>query len=126
MTILVLTYLRHPSYSLSISEQISSAQQLVCSAGEARSPGLARGSTGLIMVVVEPRCENGSVGLHVEGPNQSSPQDAVVLNTLSYAYSGHHPIISDISLTLLKGSRCLLLGANGAGEPLCPSLHCMQ
>ena len=72
------------------------------------------------MVHVEPRCENGSVGLHVEGPNQASPQDAVVLSTLSYAYSGHQPIISDISLTLPKGSRCLLLGANGAGEPLRP------
>lgn len=72
------------------------------------------------MVHVEPRCENGSIGLHVEGPNQCSPQDAVVLNTLSYAYLGHQPIISDISLTLPKGSRCLLLGANGAGEPLCP------
>lgn len=71
------------------------------------------------MVHVEPRCENGSIGLHVEGPSQSSPQDAVVLSTLSYAYSGHQPIISDISLTLPKGSRCLLLGANGAGEPLC-------
>ena len=71
------------------------------------------------MVHVEPRCENGSIGLHVEGPNQSSPQDAVVLSTLSYAYSGHRPIISDISLTLPKGSRCLLLGANGAGKPLC-------
>ena len=71
------------------------------------------------MVHAEPRCENGSIGLHVEGPNQSSPQNAVVLSTLSYAYSGHQPIISDISLTLPKGSRCLLLGANGAGEPLC-------
>ena len=70
------------------------------------------------MVHVEPRCKNGSIGLHVEGPNESSSQDAVVLNTLSYAYSGHRPIVSDISLTLPKGSRCLLLGANGAGEPL--------
>lgn len=58
-----------------------------------------------------------SVGVHVEGPNQHSPEDAVVLNTLSYAYSGHRPIVSDISLTLPKGSRCLLLGANGAGQP---------
>ena len=73
------------------------------------------------MVYVETCCENGSLELHVEGPNQSSPQDAIVLNTLSYAYSGHHPVISDISLTLPKGSRCLLLGANGAGEPLCLS-----
>ena len=73
------------------------------------------------MVHVEPCCENGSIGLHMEGPSESSPQDAIVLNTLSYAYSGHQPIISDISLTLPKGSRCLLLGANGAGESLCLS-----
>ena len=109
-----------PLQSLSIKEAGCSAQQQMCSAGSAGNPGLAKGSlTGLTMVHVEPRCENGSIGLHVEGPNQSSPQDAVVLSTLSYAYSGHQPIISDISLTLPKGSRCLLLGANGAGEPLC-------
>ena len=69
------------------------------------------------MVQAEPRHGNGSIGVHVEGPNEQSPEDAVVLNTLSYAYSGHRPIVSDISLSLPKGSRCLLLGANGAGEP---------
>ena len=68
------------------------------------------------MVQAEPRHGNGSIGVHVEGPNEQSPENAVVLNTLSYAYSGHCPIFSDISLSLPKGSRCLLLGANGAGE----------
>ena len=70
------------------------------------------------MVQAEPQQENGSIGVHVEGPNAQSPEDAVVLNTLSYAYSGHRPIVSTISLSLPKGSRCLLLGANGAGETL--------
>ena len=68
------------------------------------------------MVQAEARHGNGSIGVHVEGPNEQSPEDAVVLNTLTYAYSGHRPIVSDISLSLPKGSRCLLLGANGAGE----------
>ena len=68
------------------------------------------------MVQADVRHGNGSIGVHVEGPNELSPEDAVVLNTLSYAYSGHRPIVSDISLSLPKGSRCLLLGANGAGE----------
>lgn len=55
---------------------------------------------------------------HVAGPNEKSAEDAVVINSLSYAYSGHKPIISDISLTLPEGSRCLLIGANGAGTYL--------
>jgi ABC-type multidrug transport system fused ATPase/permease subunit len=58
---------------------------------------------------------SASMGVHADGPNDHSVEDAVVLNTLSYAYSGHRPIVSDLSLTLPKGSRCLLLGANGAG-----------
>ena len=68
------------------------------------------------MVQADLRHGNGSIGVHVEGPNEQSPEDAVVLNTLSYSYSGHCPILSDISLSLPRGSRCLLLGANGAGE----------
>ena len=74
-----------------------------------------KASPGPVMVQADPAT---SMGVHVEGPNEHSPEDAVVLNTLSYAYSGHRPIVSNISLTLPKGSRCLLLGANGAGQPL--------
>jgi len=51
------------------------------------------------MVQAEPHQENGSIGVHVEGPNEQSPEDAVVLNTLSYAYSGHRPIVSNIAFT---------------------------
>lgn len=72
------------------------------------------------MVQAESGHSNGSIGVHVTGPDEYSPQDAVVLNTLSYAYTGHRPIVSDISLSLPKGSRCLLLGANGAGAVHCP------
>lgn len=68
------------------------------------------------MVQADPRQGNGSIGVHVEAPNEQSVKDAVVLSTLNYSYSGHRPIISDISLSLPKGSRCLLLGANGAGD----------
>ncbi len=57
-----------------------------------------------------------SVSAEVVGPNEQSECDAVVLNSLSYAYAGHRPVLSNISLKLPRGSRCLLVGANGAGK----------
>lgn len=39
----------------------------------------------------------------------------LAVNSLSYAYPGSLPVISDFTLKLPPGSRCLLLGANGAG-----------
>lgn len=57
-------------------------------------------------------------------PQQSSSVSAadipdelpLSINSLSYAYPGALPVISDFTLQLPRGSRCLLLGANGAGE----------
>lgn len=40
----------------------------------------------------------------------------LAINSLSYAYPGALPVISDFTLNLPSGSRCLLLGANGAGN----------
>ncbi len=59
-----------------------------------------------------------TLSAEVIGPNEHSEPDAVVLNSLSYAYAGHRPVLSDLSLKLPRGSRCLLIGANGAGECL--------
>ena len=58
----------------------------------------------------------------VVGPDGDSEPDTVVLNSLSYAYAGHRPVLSDISLRLPRGSRCLLIGANGAGKWHLPGL----
>ena len=44
----------------------------------------------------------------------------LAINSLSYSYPGALPVISEFTLNLPRGSRCLLLGANGAGET---SLH---
>ncbi|DBA89037.1 TPA: ABC transporter I member 20 [Trebouxia sp. C0005] len=57
-------------------------------------------------------------------PRQSSSVSAadvsdelpLSINSLSYAYPGALPVISDFTLHLPRGSRCLLLGANGAGD----------
>ncbi|CAL8468267.1 g7807 [Coccomyxa elongata] len=71
------------------------------------------------MVALPPMPSNAdgpSVSAEVVGPNERSECDAVVLNSLSYAYAGHRPVLSDISLELPRGSRCLLVGANGAGK----------
>lgn len=46
--------------------------------------------------------------------------DAITVNSLQYAYPGHSPVISNFSLSLPRGSRCLLVGANGAGKFLLP------
>lgn len=48
--------------------------------------------------------------------NSSSNDLPLAINSLSYAYPGALPVISDFTLNLPSGSRCLLLGANGAGN----------
>jgi ABC-type bacteriocin/lantibiotic exporter with double-glycine peptidase domain len=41
---------------------------------------------------------------------------ALVIKNLDFTYSGApQPCLKDISLSLPKGSRCLLVGDNGAG-----------
>ena len=67
------------------------------------------------MVAQPTTADRPPIAVQVEGPSQESPEDAVVLRSLSYAYAGHRPMLSDISLSLPRGSRCLLVGANGAG-----------
>jgi CCR4-NOT complex subunit CAF16 len=41
---------------------------------------------------------------------------SLVIRNLAYAYPGGEEILSDFSLELPPGSRCLLSGANGAGK----------
>jgi CCR4-NOT complex subunit CAF16 len=50
------------------------------------------------------------------GPQAPQDVTAVSLNSLSFAYPGCAPSVRDVSLDLPRGSRCLLIGANGAGE----------
>lgn len=40
----------------------------------------------------------------------------MVLQELQFAYPGCQPFLKGVSLQLPKGSRTLLIGANGAGE----------
>ena len=47
---------------------------------------------------------------------EADGNDAIEVNSLTYAYPGYRPIISDFTLKLPPGSRCLLIGANGAGK----------
>ncbi len=71
----------------------------------------------MVAVPPSPSTTGGpSVSAEVVGPNEDSEINAVVLNSLSYAYAGYRPVLSDISLKLPRGSRCLLVGANGAGK----------
>lgn len=61
---------------------------------------------------------SGGVSIAAVGPlndTREPDKDTVVVNTLSFAYPGHKPLISGMSLRLPRGSRCLLIGANGAG-----------
>lgn len=53
--------------------------------------------------------------------NAGDPEENVVeVSDLEFAYGGQAPFISKFSLKLKRGSRCLLVGANGAGEfPTC-------
>ena len=48
--------------------------------------------------------------------SSASAECPLAINSLSYAYPGSLPVISDFTLNLPPGSRCLLLGANGAGR----------
>jgi CCR4-NOT complex subunit CAF16 len=45
-----------------------------------------------------------------------SEENAVEVTDLEFAYGGQAPFISKFSLKLKRGSRCLLIGANGAGK----------
>eukprot|EP00208_Stichococcus_sp_RCC1054_P008448 CAMPEP_0206149896 /NCGR_PEP_ID=MMETSP1473-20131121/38019_1 /ASSEMBLY_ACC=CAM_ASM_001109 /TAXON_ID=1461547 /ORGANISM="Stichococcus sp, Strain RCC1054" /LENGTH=347 /DNA_ID=CAMNT_0053547379 /DNA_START=134 /DNA_END=1179 /DNA_ORIENTATION=+ len=42
--------------------------------------------------------------------------DAVVVRSLSFSYPDSPPVVDGFSLSLPRGSRCLLCGANGAGK----------
>jgi CCR4-NOT complex subunit CAF16 len=46
----------------------------------------------------------------------STEQQAVVLQDLQFSYPGCNAFLKGIDLQLPKGSRTLLIGANGAGE----------
>lgn len=57
------------------------------------------------------------------GSAGNAEENVVEVSDLEFAYGGQAPFISKFSLKLRKGSRCLLIGANGAGmfyisEPL--------
>jgi CCR4-NOT complex subunit CAF16 len=47
---------------------------------------------------------------------QGDQQDAIVVTNLKFSFPTSGPIIDDFSLSLPRGSRCLLCGANGAGK----------
>ncbi len=47
---------------------------------------------------------------------QGNQQDSIVVQNLKFSFPSSGPIIDDFSLTLPRGSRCLLCGANGAGK----------
>lgn len=42
--------------------------------------------------------------------------DSLEVCSLTYSYPGHAAIVSEVSISLKPGSRCLLCGANGAGK----------
>jgi CCR4-NOT complex subunit CAF16 len=46
----------------------------------------------------------------------STEQQAVVLQDLQFSYPGCNAFLKGIDLQLPKGSRTLLIGANGAGD----------
>lgn len=58
-----------------------------------------------------------AISMTVElAPQVEAGAPTVKINQLQYAYPGCAPFIQNMSLELPKGARCLLLGANGAGE----------
>ena len=62
-----------------------------------------------------------------DADNGSVSEDfPLAINSLSYAYPGSLPVISDLTLNLPRGSRCLLLGANGAGVTTVCLLVCVH
>ena len=46
----------------------------------------------------------------------AAEEGAVIVRCLTFSFPTSRPIIHDLSLELPPGSRCLLTGANGAGE----------
>lgn len=65
---------------------------------------------------------DGNVSLARVVVDTEMPGDALAVQSLKFAYPGSKPVIDDFSLHLPAGSRCLLLGANGAGERECCTL----
>ena len=53
--------------------------------------------------------------MSVSGAVNGDHDAALVVSNLTYAFSGRAPVIKNFSLSLPRGSRCLLCGANGAG-----------
>eukprot|EP00959_Pyramimonas_sp_CCMP1952_P169714 3545582-Pyramimonas_sp.AAC.1 len=53
----------------------------------------------------------GAVGVKENAPNEN----AIYINSLHYSFPNGQPFISDMTMELPAGSRCLLAGANGAG-----------
>ena len=49
------------------------------------------------------------------GPLSESHEPAVEVTAMQFAYAGDAPVVTNFSLKLPRGSRCLLVGANGAG-----------
>ena len=58
--------------------------------------------------------ENQGVSLAV-AEDGGAGDDSLLIRSLSFAFPGHAPMLSDISLRLPRGARCLLCGANGGG-----------
>lgn len=54
----------------------------------------------------------------VQPAEMCNEPSAVSLNGLNFAYPGCKASIKDVNLEIPKGSRCLLIGANGAGQLL--------
>ncbi len=50
------------------------------------------------------------------GTSDQISGDAVAVSSLEWGFPGSAPVLHDFSLHLPGGSRCLLLGANGAGS----------
>ncbi|PNW73979.1 hypothetical protein CHLRE_13g580300v5 [Chlamydomonas reinhardtii] len=51
-----------------------------------------------------------------ENAPSTSGNEAIVLNSTTFAYPGCDPFIKGCNLNIPRGSRCLLIGANGAGK----------
>ena len=61
--------------------------------------------------------ENGheSMDCQAVGTSEALSQDSIAVSSLDWGFPGSAPVLHDFSLHLPGGSRCLLLGANGAG-----------
>ena len=59
---------------------------------------------------------NASVDCQAVGTSEALSEDSVAVSSLSWGFQGSEPVLHDFSLHLPGGSRCLLLGANGAGQ----------